>query len=93
MGFDYIGIMFFVLLMAFFVVVPIIYADYVWKRDFPLTLPEYLEKYPESKTRNGIRCFSCSSKALKNWGVDGRNSKKRMVSCHHCSTNLYRIEG
>lgn len=83
----------FVILMVVFAFVFFAFRNSKWKEDFPLTLQEYLDKYPNAKTNSGIRCFACNSKALKNWGLNNVNSKKRMVSCHHCSTKLYRIEG
>ena len=81
------------LLMIVLVLIYNSYIDSKWKENFPLTLQEYLEKYPNAKTHNGIRCFACNSKALKNWGLNNAHSKKREVSCNHCSTKLYRIEG
>jgi len=63
-----------------------------WKKDFPLTFQEYVSTNPTVKTGNGIKCIFCGSKSLKNWGIDGPESKKRSVTCNHCSSRLYRVE-
>ena len=63
-----------------------------WRTDFPLTFQEYVSANPSVKTGNGIKCISCGSKSLKNWGIDGPESKKRSVTCNHCSSKLYRVE-
>ncbi len=63
-----------------------------WRKDFPLTFQEYVSANPSVKTGNGIKCISCGSKSLKNWGISGPESKKRSVTCNHCSSKLYRVE-
>jgi len=63
-----------------------------WKRKYPLTLKEYLSKYPKAKTDNGIACGFCNSKSLRNLGVRGATDSKRLVSCNSCSSPLYHAQ-
>ena len=57
-----------------------------WRKDFPLTFQEYISVNPSVKTGNGIKCISCGSRSLKNWGINGPHSDKRSVTCNHCSS-------
>ena len=63
-----------------------------WRKGFPLTFQEYISVNPSVKTGNGIKCISCGSRSLKNWGINGPHSDKRSVTCNHCSSRLYRVE-
>ena len=60
-----------------------------WKRKYPLTLPEYLNQYPEAKTKSGIACGTCGSKSLRNIGAANAADSRRLVSCNSCSSPLY----
>jgi len=54
------------------------------------TLDEYLRLYPNSKTNSGISCNHCQTRSIKNWGISGPNSLKRVHICNHCNSKLYR---
>lgn len=57
--------------------------------DMP-TLDEYLKENPQCKTGNGIKCFNCGSKSIRNWGEYGPDSSYRVHICNHCGLHLYR---
>ncbi len=63
-----------------------------WRKQYPNTLESYLKQNPQAKTDNGIKCVTCGSKSLKNWGESGPKSKRRSITCNHCSSKLYRVE-
>ena len=54
------------------------------------TLQEYVEQNPQCNTGNGIKCFNCGSKSIKNWGITNPNSYNRIHICNHCGIQLYR---
>ena len=71
---------------------PLLFAWYMiwgWKRKFPLTLQQYIDKHPSAKTKTGIACAMCGSKSLRNLGVKRASDSRRLVSCNSCSTALY----
>lgn len=53
-------------------------------------IDKYIAQNPQCKTRWGIRCVSCGSGSIKNWSLPGPNDIKRIFSCNHCGTDLYR---
>lgn len=55
------------------------------------TLDAYWEQNPGTKTSSGPACKKCGSRNLKNWGLAGKLDSDRLVSCHACGTELYRI--
>lgn len=55
------------------------------------TLEEYWQQNPQTKTSAGPACKKCGSRNLKNWGLAGKHDGDRLVSCHACGTELYRI--
>lgn len=54
------------------------------------TLDEYIKDNPQCFTGNGIKCFNCGSKSIRNWGQYGPNSSFRVHICNHCGLHLYR---
>lgn len=54
------------------------------------TVEKYIADNPECKTNQGLKCAKCGSKSIKNWGVHGPNGKRRLFTCNHCGTKLYR---
>lgn len=58
-----------------------------WRR-LP-TLAQYLEINPECRTKRGIRCWSCDSGSIKNWGLYSPSDQRRIFICNHCGTDLY----
>lgn len=72
----------------------VIFYFFVFKRsksyfDLP-QLHEYVLENPQCRTDNGIKCVSCGSKSIKNWGINGANSNYRVHICNHCGLSLYR---
>lgn len=55
-----------------------------------LTIDKYLEKYPENKTENGVKCNFCGSEDIKEWGLWGKESRERSFVCAGCNAIVYR---
>ncbi len=55
------------------------------------TLEDYLAKYPQCQTRNGIKCCYCHSRGFWN-SVVSRNPPITAVVCKTCGKNLYAIK-
>ncbi|MGD9625308.1 MAG: hypothetical protein AB7U51_11685 [Arcobacter sp.] len=55
-----------------------------------LKLKDYVKKYPNCNTGNGIKCCNCGSKSIRNWGISHANSFFRVHICNHCGVALYR---
>jgi hypothetical protein len=51
---------------------------------------EYIKENPQCNTGNGIKCFNCGSKSIRNWGKFGANSSFRVHICNHCGLHLYK---
>lgn len=62
-----------------------------WRRDYP-TKKEYIKKNPYSKTRLGVSCFACKSRALNETGLIKSNDENKKVDCGICNAKLYRVE-
>lgn len=56
------------------------------------TLNQYLAQYPHCKTSRGIRCVSCNSSSIRNFGLEGPKDSRRIFICNHCNATLYRTE-
>jgi 4-amino-4-deoxy-L-arabinose transferase-like glycosyltransferase len=54
-----------------------------------MTLPQYLEKYPQCNTGQGISCCNCGSRQIRSWGRSGIGDSSRLQSCNHCGMGLY----
>jgi hypothetical protein len=54
------------------------------------SLKEYIKENPQCNTGNGIKCFNCGSKSIRNWGKFGANSSFRVHICNHCGLHLYK---
>lgn len=50
------------------------------------TLKGYLKRNPHCRTGRGIQCKLCNSRSIRHWGTRIR----RIFTCNHCGTNLYR---
>jgi hypothetical protein len=57
---------------------------YIW-----LTLEEYFEANPSSKTSSGVRCHYGNSSYIRNRLFGG--TPHRIVSCQTCNNALYRV--
>lgn len=62
-----------------------------WGFNQHLTLENYLNEHPHCKTQNGIQCFKCNSRSIKNWGFEHARDERRVFICNHCNTTLYRV--
>ncbi|MXN79932.1 hypothetical protein GR157_35105 [Burkholderia sp. 4701] len=58
----------------------------------PLTLAQYLQKYPQCRTPRGIQCAACQSMSIRNWGLNGSDDPRRIIICNHCNTRRYRTD-
>ncbi|MDD2887648.1 MAG: hypothetical protein PHY66_08265 [Aliarcobacter sp.] len=76
-------------LLTIFVILFFISKKYRSYLDIP-TLDEYIKDNPHCFTGNGIKCFNCGSKSIRNWGQYGPNSSYRVHICNHCGLHLYR---
>ncbi len=54
------------------------------------TMEQYVAEHPGCKTSNGVKCATCGSGSIKNWGVSSPNDTRRLFICNHCGQNLYR---
>ena len=57
--------------------------------DMP-TFDEYVKALPHCLTSNGVKCRTCGSKSIRNWGRESANDSQRLFICNHCNTTLYR---
>lgn len=55
-----------------------------------LSIEDYSKQNPEAKTPHGMACAFCGSRSIRNWGIRGPHSKKRLHICNHCGKTLYR---
>ncbi|MCI1710837.1 MAG: hypothetical protein LKM39_11420 [Chiayiivirga sp.] len=56
------------------------------------TVDQYLAEHPHCRTDRGIKCHSCNSTSIKNWGVFHATSEQRAFICNSCGKRLYRNE-
>lgn len=52
---------------------------------YPLSLQEYLKKYPHAQTLHGIACHICNSKRIHKKG----SLKLAVYTCNSCNAQLY----
>ncbi len=89
---EFVGIMI-VFFVAFFLFAgAIVKHNKNWNAKHPDTLEDYLKKFPDANTGQGIACGHCGSRSLRNMGWQNATDTKRLVSCNSCSSNLYHAE-
>ena len=94
---DYLGVLAFlaiptiVILSFFFGIRSFIRARKQWEQ-LP-TLDSYLAAHPECRTGAGIKCTSCGSKSMRNWGLFSAADSRRSFICNSCGAPLYRQGG
>ncbi|MGZ8261659.1 MAG: hypothetical protein ACXWTU_01700, partial [Methylotenera sp.] len=54
------------------------------------TLDEYWEAHPECKTNDGVKCYHCGSRNIRQRSYDESNGLHRIHYCNQCNTGLYR---
>jgi len=54
------------------------------------TLENYLAEHPDCRTGAGIKCASCGSKSIRNWGLSSATDSLRTFICNSCGRSLYR---
>lgn len=53
------------------------------------TLAQYGQAHPDCMTPNGVHCYLCRAKYIRNHSFG--NTTLRMITCKGCGTTLYRI--
>ncbi|HBA9709250.1 TPA: hypothetical protein J1460_003229 [Escherichia coli] len=64
--------------------------DREWAENYP-TLEEYWHIHPDTKTKNGTKCYYCESNQIKSYlwnNIQGR----RVHYCFQCRRDLYRTK-
>ncbi|MGR7118220.1 hypothetical protein ACU62C_02520 [Klebsiella aerogenes] len=62
--------------------------DREWREKY-LSLEEYWQRYPRTKTRNGTTCYYCCAIRIESYPWNNDRSR-RIHYCHQCRTPLYR---
>lgn len=64
--------------------------DKPWIENYP-TLEEYWRIHPETKTKNGIKCYYCGSNQIKSYLWNNKQGR-RVHYCFQCRQDLYRTK-
>ena len=62
-----------------------------WNNSHPLSIYEYVEQFPQVKTKKGIICRHCGSRSLRNLGIDEETDNRRLITCNGCPSPLYHM--
>ena len=64
--------------------------DKPWIENYP-TLEEYWRIHPDTKTKNGIKCYYCGSNQIKSYLWNNKQGR-RVHYCFQCRQDLYRTK-
>lgn len=64
--------------------------DREWTENYP-TLEEYWRIHPDTKTKNGIKCYYCGSNQIKSYLWNNKQGR-RVHYCFQCRQDLYRTK-
>ena len=81
LGIFFLGV---IILMLYFFMFP----DKGWKKW--RTLNEYWATHPECKTSDGVKCYHCGLRNIRQRGYDQPHDHRRVHYCNQCNAGLYR---